>query len=56
MKWLRGVPWWDLVALVGGVAVVKGIWDMHHPAAWIIGGLAAVGVAYLADLGNRGGK
>lgn len=28
----------DLVGLAGASAIVFGVWQMHQPAAWIVGG------------------
>ena len=36
-------------ALTGAGAALYGVWSIYHPAAWILGGIALSGIAYLYD-------
>lgn len=55
MKFLRKLrpdPF-DALHLVGLGAIVWGVWQIRHAAAWIIGGLAAVFYSFLVSAGRR---
>ena len=55
MKFLRKLlpdPF-DTLHIVGLGAIVWGVWQIHHPSAWIVGGLAAVFYSALVSAGRR---
>jgi len=55
MKYLRKLapdPF-DALHIAGLVAIVIGVWKIHHAAAWIVGGLAAVLYSLLVSAGRR---
>jgi hypothetical protein len=43
----------DALHIFGLGAVVWGVWQIHHGAAWIVGGLAAVSYSLLVSAGRR---
>lgn len=36
----------DMVGIAGACAIVYGVWQMHRPAAWIVGGAIMVVTAW----------
>ncbi len=40
----------DLVGVAGAAAVVHGVWQIHEPSAWIVGGAMAIVVALRLSL------
>jgi hypothetical protein len=44
---------YDLLSLLGLLALVHGIAMVWKPAAWIVGGVGAIVVAILAEAGTR---
>ncbi len=49
----------DLVGTSGAGAIVYGVWQIHQPSAWIVGGVMLVGVALRlagASAGADGGS
>ena len=38
----------DVAVLIGGLAVLVGVYAVYPPAAWILGGLATAAIGYLA--------
>lgn len=42
-----------IIAIVGAVAVVKGIADVYRPAAWIVAGAMLLAFAAFYDRGRR---
>ncbi len=44
----------DDVLLVSGLALVTfGVWQMHQPSAFIVGGLSVCGLAFALSRGRR---
>lgn len=43
----------DAWHILGVAAVVWGIWQLNHAAAWIAGGLAVIGYSLLVSAGRR---
>ena len=43
----------DAMHILGVGAVIWGIWQLNHAAAWIAGGLAVIGYSLLVSAGRR---
>jgi len=39
----------DLIAVLALAAFLYGVWQVYHPAAWILGGLLVLGYALQAS-------
>jgi hypothetical protein len=53
MKLLRKLDPFDALHIAGLGAIVWGVWQIHHPSAWIVAGLAAASYSFLASAGRR---
>lgn len=43
----------DLLFVVGAAAIVFGVAQFHHALAWIVAGVIAMRVSWLATIGQR---
>jgi hypothetical protein len=39
----------EIIGIVGAVAVTFGVYQLNHPAGWIVGGLLSIAWAFLDD-------
>lgn len=43
----------DVLAIAGAGAIVFGVYQIHEPAAWVVGGLLAMAAAWHLMLGSK---
>jgi 4-hydroxybenzoate polyprenyltransferase len=55
MNFLRklGLDPLDVLHVLGFAAMIWGIWQLNHPAAWIAGGVLVIFYSYLVSAGRR---
>lgn len=43
----------DVLHVLGFSALIWGVWQIYHPAAWIAGGLVVIFYSFLVSAGRR---